>query len=117
APSACGGRPPAGTRRRAPPPGSSPTWGRRRSVGAPSSRAPPTRACGARVPWAGRSEDKLDEGVWAVTCFVTRAGFRKRGVSRALARAAVEHARAHGARAVEGYPIEVQPGKIGRAHV
>lgn len=69
------------------------------------------RLRGARVPWAGRSEDKLDEGVWAVTCFVTRAGFRKRGVSRALARAAVEHARAHGARAVEGYPIEVQPGK------
>ena len=32
-------------------------------------------------------------------------GFRKRGVSRALAGAAVEFARARGARAVEAYPM------------
>jgi len=43
--------------------------------------------------------------VWAVTCLFTRAGFRKRGVSQALARAAVDHARAGGARALEAYPI------------
>src|SRR5947208_16301600 len=30
-----------------------------------------------RTPWAGRSEDKDDESVWAVTCFVTRLGFRR----------------------------------------
>jgi GNAT superfamily N-acetyltransferase len=42
-----------------------------------------------RVPWEGRAEDKADGSVWAVTCLFTRAGFRKRGVSRALARAAV----------------------------
>jgi GNAT superfamily N-acetyltransferase len=59
----------------------------------------------SRVPWEGRSEDRADDGVWAVTCFVTRAGFRKRGVSRALAQAAVEHSRRRGARAVEGYPL------------
>jgi len=29
-----------------------------------------------RVPWAGRSEDKADDSVWAVTCLFTRAGFR-----------------------------------------
>ena len=58
-----------------------------------------------RVPWEGRAEDKADDSVWAVTCFFTRAGFRKRGVSRALARAAVEFAHEHGARAIEGYPI------------
>jgi GNAT superfamily N-acetyltransferase len=58
-----------------------------------------------RVPWDGRAEDKADAGVWAVTCLFTRAGFRKRGVSRALARAAVDFARSHGARALEGYPI------------
>ena len=34
-----------------------------------------------------------------------RAGFRKRGVSRALARAAVAFARQRGARAIEAYPI------------
>lgn len=58
-----------------------------------------------RVPWTDRAEDKTDESVWAVTCFVTRVGFRRRGVSRALARAAVELARGRGARAIEGYPI------------
>src|SRR5699024_12371589 len=26
----------------------------------------------AKVPWEGRSQDKADDGVWAVTCFVTR---------------------------------------------
>lgn len=65
----------------------------------------------ARVPWAGRDEDRDDPGVWAVTCFVTRAGYRRRGVSRALARAAVDFARERGARAVEGYPIVTQPGR------
>ncbi|MGQ0841730.1 GNAT family N-acetyltransferase [Actinokineospora sp.] len=58
-----------------------------------------------RVPWVDRAEDKTDAGVWAVTCLFTRAGFRKRGVSRALARAAADFARERGARAVEGYPI------------
>ena len=57
------------------------------------------------MPWEGRSEDRHDEGVWAVTCLLVRAGHRRRGVSRALARAAVEHARAGGARVVEAYPM------------
>jgi GNAT superfamily N-acetyltransferase len=57
------------------------------------------------VPWEGRAEDKADEAVWAVTCIFTRVGFRKRGVGRALARAAVEFARERGARAVEAYPM------------
>jgi GNAT superfamily N-acetyltransferase len=64
-----------------------------------------------RVPWMGRTEDKADDGVWAVTCFVTRTGFRRRGVSRALARAAVGFARAGGARALEGYPMVTEPGR------
>jgi hypothetical protein len=46
----------------------------------------------ARVPWADRTEDETDDGVWAVTCFITRTGFRRRGVSRAIARAAVDFA-------------------------
>ena len=66
----------------------------------------------ARIPWAGRpGEDRDDAGVWAVTCFVTRVGFRRRGVSRTLARAAVDFARERGARAVEGYPIVARPGQ------
>jgi GNAT superfamily N-acetyltransferase len=66
---------------------------------------------GGRVAWKGRDEDRDDEEVWAVTCFFTRPGFRKRGISRALAGAAVDHARANGARAVEGYPLS-RPGAV-----
>ena len=58
-----------------------------------------------RVPWEGRDEDKADGTVWAVTCLFTRAGFRRRGVSRALAQATAGFARDRGARALEAYPI------------
>ena len=58
-----------------------------------------------RVPWEGRAEDKADDTVWAVTCFLIRAGYRKRGIAGELARAAVDHARSRGARAIEGYPM------------
>lgn len=58
-----------------------------------------------RVPWLGRAEDKTDDSIWALTCLFTRAGFRRRGISRALASAAVDFAREHGARAIEGYPM------------
>ena len=73
------------------------------------------------VPWAGRAEEKTDDSVWAVTCFVTRAGFRRRGISRALARATVDFARQRGARALEGYPMITQSGQqislLGELHV
>jgi GNAT superfamily N-acetyltransferase len=65
----------------------------------------------SRVVWPGRDEDRADDGVWAVTCFVTRAGFRRRGVSAALARSSVDHARQRGARALEGYPMLTEPGE------
>jgi GNAT superfamily N-acetyltransferase len=71
----------------------------------------------ARVPWEGRSEDKADDSVWAVTCLFTRAGFRKQGVSRALARAAVDFARERGARAVEGYPMTTKNALAEELHV
>jgi GNAT superfamily N-acetyltransferase len=64
-----------------------------------------------RVPWQGRSEDKTDASVWAVTCFVVRAGHRRRRISYALARAAVDFARERGARALEAYPMITEPGK------
>jgi GNAT superfamily N-acetyltransferase len=64
-----------------------------------------------RVPWADRAEDKSDDSVWAVTCFVTRVGYRRRGISRALARAAVDFARERGARAIEGYPMITERGR------
>ena len=64
----------------------------------------------ARTVWAGRSEDKDDAGVWAVTCFVVRTEHRWQGLTYALAAAAVEFARQQGARAVEGYPMITRPG-------
>ena len=70
-----------------------------------------------RVPWEGRDEDKADESVWAVTCFVTRTGFRKRGVASALTCAAVDFARQHGARALEGYPTTTKEAILGDLHV
>jgi GNAT superfamily N-acetyltransferase len=74
----------------------------------------------SRVPWTGRREDKDDEGVWAVTCFCVRKGYRGRGITYGLAVAAAEHARARGATAVEGYGIVAEPWKEitwGEAHV
>ncbi|TCP52582.1 acetyltransferase (GNAT) family protein [Tumebacillus sp. BK434] len=65
----------------------------------------------SRVPWAGRNEDKQDEGVWAITCFLIRNGYRRRGITYELTRAAVEFARKRGARAVEGYPMITVPDK------
>ena len=64
-----------------------------------------------RTVWSGRQEDKTDDGVWAVTCFVTRKGYRKRGITYALAAATVGFARDQGARALEAYPMITSPGK------
>ena len=73
-----------------------------------------------RVAWEARGEVRDDDSVWAVTCFVTRAGFRRQGISRALARATVDFARERGARALEAYPMITEPGQEitwGEAHV
>lgn len=70
-----------------------------------------------RVPWEGRAEDKTDDSVWAVTCIFTRPGFRRRGVSRALVRAAVDFARDRGARAIEGYPMTTKDAMLEELHV
>ncbi len=65
----------------------------------------------SRVPWSGRDEDKDDDGVWAVTCFAVRKGYRGRGLTYPLARATIDFARERGARALEAYPMITQPGK------
>jgi GNAT superfamily N-acetyltransferase len=69
------------------------------------------RLRGSNVPWAGRAENKADDTVWSVTCFVVRAGFRGQGLTYELAEAAVEFARQRGGTAVEGYPIVAKPGQ------
>lgn len=47
-----------------------------------------------------------DPGTWWITCFAVQRRYRNQGVARALLDAAVDHARAHGARAVEGHPVD-----------
>ena len=70
------------------------------------------RLLGLPTVWKGRpDEDKADDSVWSVTCFVVRKGYRKRGITYALAAAAVDCARANGAVALEAYAMLTQPGK------
>jgi GNAT superfamily N-acetyltransferase len=74
-------------------------------------RANYRRLRGSSVPWAGRTEDPDDPDVWAIVCFAIRPGYRGQGLTRPLAKAAVEYAQAHGATAVEGYPMVPKPGQ------
>nr|WSW64881.1 GNAT family N-acetyltransferase [Streptomyces sp. NBC_00995] len=47
-----------------------------------------------------------DLPVWSLWCIRVRPGHRKQGISHALIAGAVEFARAHGAPAIEAYPID-----------
>ncbi|WP_207457847.1 GNAT family N-acetyltransferase [Herbiconiux sp. SYSU D00978] len=47
-----------------------------------------------------------DLPVWSVWCLRTRPGHRKQGIAHTLLEGAVEFARAHGAPAIEGYPVD-----------
>lgn len=46
--------------------------------------------------------------VWTVSCFYVRDDFQGHGLMEKLLRAAVERATAHGAKVVEGYPVDPQ---------
>jgi len=47
-----------------------------------------------------------EEPVWSVVCFFVAKPFRGRGIMVPLLRSAVQYAKEHGARIMEGYPIE-----------
>ncbi|MDH6182226.1 GNAT superfamily N-acetyltransferase [Microbacteriaceae bacterium SG_E_30_P1] len=53
-----------------------------------------------------------DADVWSVWCIRVRPGHRGAGISHALLAGAVDFARAEGAPAVEGYPLDNQGAKI-----
>ncbi|MDF8265870.1 GNAT family N-acetyltransferase [Luteipulveratus flavus] len=55
------------------------------------------------------------EDVWRTSCFVVKVGRRRRGVSTALLRSAIGFAREHGARSLEGHPVDVdaRTGRVG----
>jgi GNAT superfamily N-acetyltransferase len=52
---------------------------------------------------------------WSIPCFFVKAGFRGRGVARALLRAAVESVKREGAEVVEGYPVRLRAGERARS--
>jgi GNAT superfamily N-acetyltransferase len=43
---------------------------------------------------------------WSINCFVTRVGYRRRGIATALLSAAMAFARDEGASLIEGYPVD-----------
>lgn len=51
-----------------------------------------------------------DRPVWSVICFFTARDHRRSGLTTRMLREAVRYAAAHGARIVEGYPID-PPGR------
>ncbi len=53
-----------------------------------------------------------DHPVWSVVCFFVEKAHRGTGVSVELLRAAVAHAKRHGARIVEGYPVEPKQDRM-----
>ncbi len=67
------------------------------------------RILGSRM--IGLSTEPVDaDDVWFVSCFVVRVGHRRSGVAGALLAGAIEHARRHGARVLEAFPVETLPG-------
>jgi GNAT superfamily N-acetyltransferase len=53
-----------------------------------------------------------DLPVWSIWCIRVRPGHRGKGISHALLAGAVDYARAQGAPAVEGYPVDNQGQKV-----
>ena len=74
-------------------------------IGLPGARAEHPRPLGGPRRGQGRRQ-RLGGDL-----LLDAAGFRRRGISRALARAAVDFARERGARALEGYPMLTEPGQ------
>lgn len=80
------------------------------------------RAIGPRSTMLKGRDPAEDDDVWFVPCFFVRVGHRRGGLTRELLDAAVELAKQHGARAVEGFPLASDnptkaDGYLGREHV
>lgn len=51
-----------------------------------------------------------DQPVWSVSCFFVQRGWRRRGVTPLLLAASARYAKRHGAKILEGYPIDTSGG-------
>jgi GNAT superfamily N-acetyltransferase len=47
-----------------------------------------------------------NQPVWSVVCFFVARGYRRKGLTGQLLKAAVEYAASNGAKIIEGYPVE-----------
>lgn len=47
-----------------------------------------------------------DDGIWSIVCFFVARQHRGTGMTRRMLAAALEHARLHGAKVVEAYPVD-----------
>lgn len=52
-----------------------------------------------------------DQPVWSIMCFYIHPQMRGSGVATKLLEAAIDFARTHGAKILEGYPVEPKKGK------
>ena len=68
----------------------------------------------AELPYArSRTIPHVDDlPVWSIWCIRVRPGYRGRGISHRLLAGAVDYARARGAPAVEGYPVDNAGAKV-----
>ena len=65
-----------------------------------------------------RTLKRIDEKpVWSVVCFFVDRRFRRKGLMVPFLRAAVEYAREHGAKIVEGYPVEPEQRPSGSSYM
>ncbi|WP_345802175.1 GNAT family N-acetyltransferase [Microbacterium sp. AZCO] len=74
----------------------------------PRTRQP--RLGRTRIIKAATQEPLDDDSVWVVSCFVVRREHRSAGLTAKLLDVAVDYARRQGARAIEGYPVDVAAG-------
>jgi GNAT superfamily N-acetyltransferase len=61
------------------------------------------------LPWLDRTwrlKRVDDVSVWCISCFYIRIGYRKRGITSALIKAALKAAKRAGAPALEAYPLD-----------
>ncbi len=61
-----------------------------------------------RSPNLKPAADDSDEDVWSVVCFYIARSARRTGVATTLLERAVSYAFQHGARVVEGYPVDTR---------
>ena len=53
-----------------------------------------------------------DLPVWSVSCFFIDKEYRNKGLSTQLLKAAIDFAKKHGAKVIEGYPVDPKKGKM-----